>query len=496
VTGPEVETADGRIRGRRHAGVLRFDGIPFARPPLGPLRFRPPEPPEPWAGVHDATFARPAPLQRPGPALGTRPVGATAEDCLHLNVVTPALDGRRPVLVWIHGGGFVNGAASDPIHAGERLVARGDVVLVTLDYRLGLFGFLHGRRGTNVGLQDQLTALRWVRAHADRFGGDAGRVTLFGESAGAMSILALLAAPEADDLFRAAVLQSAAAGGTMTAEEAERVRAALAAELGTEDEERWAGLPADRLLDAQAAVAAAIRRETGRSAFRPLVDGTRVLGDAALAVTRARNATRPLLLGSNADEQRLYVNLRRPPSRDEAARRLALGLRRRTEAPVAAAHAVLAALEARHPGASEAERLACAETDLYYRLPALELARLRQDHGPSWNYLFRWPSPALRGRLGACHALEIPFVFGTLDAPGMDRFAGTGPAAERLSSAMIDGWSAFARAGDPAVALPGWRPWEPLRRTAWIADAEPACEDDPDEAERRLWCELLPELRC
>lgn len=496
MTGPEVETATGRVRGRRHAGVLRFDGIPFARPPLGPLRFRAPEPPAPWKGVHDATSARPAPLQRPGPALGTRPVGATAEDCLHLNVVTPALDGRRPVLVWIHGGGFVNGAASDPIHAGERLVARGDVVLVTLDYRLGVFGFLHGRRGTNVGLQDQLTALRWVRTHADRFGGDAARVTVFGESAGAMSILALLAMPEADDLFRAAVLQSAAAGGTMSAEEAERVHAALAAELGTDDEERWATLPADRLLDAQAAVASAIRRETGRSAFRPLVDGVRVLGDASFAVTRARSGNRPLLLGSNADEQRLYVNLRRPPSRDDAARRLALGLRRRTEAPVAAAHAVLEALEALRPGESEAERLARAETDLYYRLPALELARLRQGHGPSWNYLFRWPSPALRGRLGACHALEIPFVFGTLDAPGMDRFAGSGPAAERLSAAMIDGWSAFAREGDPAAALPGWHPWEPRRRTTWIADAEPACEDDPDEAARRLWCEVLPELRC
>ncbi|MEE4362211.1 MAG: carboxylesterase family protein [Pseudomonadales bacterium] len=490
---PTVETGCGWIRGHRRRDVLRFDGIPFAEPPVGPLRFSAPRPPTPWTGVRDATAPRPGALQRPGPALGTRPIGAIDEDCLHLNVVTPGLEGRRPVLVWIHGGGFVNGAASDPIHGGERLVRDGDLVLVTFDYRLGILGFLHSEAGSNLGILDQLLALRWVRDEIGAFGGDPDRVTLFGESAGALSILALMAMPEADDCFAQAVFQSGAAVGTLTPEQAARVRHQFADCIGSDDPAHWRSCSVEQLLDAQGEVATRIRRETGSGAFRPVVDGTRLLGDGTFAVTRSAHRGRAMIFGTNADEQRLFLDLRRRWSRDESAARLAFGLRNRMDAPLDAAHQVLEALSRLHPEEPEAFRLARAETDLYYRLPALGYARRRCEAAPTWNYLFSWASPALRGRLGACHALEIPFVFGTLDAPGMDRFAGSGPDAEALSAEMIAAWSAFARGGDPAAAIGDWLPWDPQRRRTWLPGAATPITDAPQEAQRAIWAALLPE---
>lgn len=489
---PVVDTGQGRFRGRAGRNVLRFDGIPYAQAPLGALRLRPPEPPLPHAQIRDATEAMPAPLQRTGPALGTRPVGATSEDCLHLNVVTPALTGKRPVMVWIHGGGFVNGSAADPIHAGERLVARGNVVLVTFDYRLGVFGFLHSDEQTNLGVRDQLAALQWVQREIAAFGGDPKRVTLFGESAGAMSIRALMAAPRADDLFRAVILQSGAGTAPPEADDPGRVRRAFAAVVGSDDLAHWRTLPAEQLLDAQVRVGAEFRAATGRGAWRPLIDGELIVSDGISAQHRPVNRARPVLIGMNADEQRLFVNLRRPPNRSESELRLAQGLRGRTADPAAAAALLIAQLAAAHPQHNEAELLAAAETDLYYRLPMLQLCAARRGMASTFQYLFAWPSPALRGRLGACHALEIPFVFGTLDEPSMARFAGTDSAAEALSDSMIDAWSAFAHDGTPAGAVPAWHPWSGETRDCWVADRAPAMQRAAGEGDLDSWRQLWP----
>lgn len=492
---PIARPAAGALRGRVRGGVLRFDGIPFAPAPLGDLRFRAPGPAPSWQGLRAARALRPGPLQRPGPALGTRPVGATSEDCLHLNVVTPSLDGARPVLVWIHGGGFTNGWAADPIHAGERLAGRGDVVLVTLDYRLGALGWLHDGEDPerrNVGLRDQLAALRWVSANIDAFGGDPDRVTLFGESAGAMSILALMGTPSADELFAAAILQSGAVGGLQGPDRAAEVRARFAAFAGTDDFGALAALPAETLLDAQSAVGDAIRRETGRGAWRPVLDGELVVAGDLDAQDRPVNRRRPLLLGTNRDEQRLFLNLRERLDAPAAEARLAAALERRSPGTGAAAAEVLASYGARHPGLGHAELLSAVFTDLYYRLPALAIAARRAAAGaPSWLYRFDRPSPALRGRLGACHALEIPFVLGTLDAPGMERFAGADAAARDLSDAMIDRWARFARDGRPAA---DWAPWRPSDPQCWIADDAPGCRRDVDAGLIELWPRVLPEF--
>jgi para-nitrobenzyl esterase len=492
---PIARPGVGALRGRRSGGVLRFDGVPFAPAPIGAARFRAPGAAPHWQGLRSAQALRAGPLQRPGPALGTRPVGATSEDCLHLNVVTPSTEGARPVMVWIHGGGFTNGWAADPIHAGGRLVARGDVVLVTLDYRLGALGWLHDPEvpeRCNVGLRDQLAALHWVQANIDAFGGDPARVTLFGESAGAMSILALMGTPAADDLFSAAILQSGAVGGLQGPDRAAEVHARFAAALATDDPRAWATLPAATLLDAQGTVGEAFRRSTGRGAWRPLLDGDLVATAALEAQERPVNLRRPLLLGTNRDEQRLFVNLRVRLDAAQARARLAAALERRAPGAGAAAEEVLAAYAAHGAGATHAERLSAVFTDLHYRLQALAIAARRAEAGAeTWLYRFDRPSPALRGRLGACHALEIPFVLGTLDAPGMERFAGSDDAARRLSERMIDRWSAFARDGRPGA---DWAPWLPSARQCWIAADAPGCRDDVDDALLELWPRLLPDL--
>ncbi len=492
MTAVVTEIDSGRLRGVRHGDVLRFDGIPYATPPVGALRFRAPQPIEPWAGVRAADRRPPGPPQVPGPTLGSRPVARTSEDCLHVNVVTPNTVGRRPVLVWIYGGGFVNGSASDPIHSGERLVARGDVVLVTFDYRLGALGFLHTEDCNNAGLRDQLTALNWVQRNIQAFGGDPERVTLFGESAGAMCLLTLMGVPAADDLFQSGIVQSGAASWIADSASAERTRAAFADVVGSSDVEVWRRLPVAQILAAQQEVETRIRAATGRGAFRPLCDGDLVVTDGAAAQERPANRDRPLILGSNTDEQRLFLATRRNMDRETASARLARALAKLTSAPEPVADALLDGYARQRPGASVVECLAAAETELHYRRPLLELAALRASIGAqTWNYLFAWPSPALKGRLGACHALEIPFVFGTLDAPGMARFAGTDDRAWMLSDGMIDSWCAFARDGHPAAAVPGWQPWDTRNRWAWIAAVPARVERDPRAWERALWAQAF-----
>ena len=221
-----VETAQGRVEGRSQNGLLNFMGLPFAKPPVGPLRFQPPEAPEPWAGVRSTVRNGPVPIQAALPLMRFLNAGAArqSEDCLYLNVWTPGTDSkRRPVLVWIHGGAFLVGSGSAAVYHGHHLSEREDVVVVSLNYRLGALGFIHLDRvcgpgfeqASNLGLRDQLAALAWVRENIDRFGGDPSNVTVCGQSAGAMSVAALLATDPQERVFRRAILQSGAAGNVV-----------------------------------------------------------------------------------------------------------------------------------------------------------------------------------------------------------------------------------------------------------------------------------------
>ncbi len=502
---PVIETSQGKLSGRVEAGVARFLGIPYARPPVGALRFRPPQPPEPWPGVRDATaFGASAPQAELGAAaLPGMSVGRQSEDCLYLNVWKPAADtGKRPVLVWIHGGGFSSGSGSQPSYDPTGLVARANVVVVTLNYRLGALGFLYlGARGAsrlgataNVGLLDQIEALAWVRDNAASFGGDPGNVTIFGESSGGRSVATLLGTPAARRLFHRAIAQSGAASHGHDETSATEIARELMRELGVpvEEAERLREVGVSALLEAQGRVVARRVGTPGWLPFQPVVDGV-VLPEPPLAAIRGGlSRDVPLLVGSNRDEWKLFA------AADPRLHRLDDdGLRSRARARVpdadpARADALLEGYrgsgEAR-VGTSPLEVFCALETDRVYRIPALRLADAQvRAGGTVYAYHFTWPSALLGGALGACHAVEVPFVFGNVDTPGGRAFSGSGPEVTALSARVMDAWSSFARDGVPrARSLPDWPRYTEERRETMILGAACAVELDPGGATRRLW---------
>ncbi|HMC53331.1 MAG TPA: carboxylesterase family protein, partial [Acidimicrobiales bacterium] len=317
--GHRVTTRCGKLEGVERDGVRVFRGIPYARPPVGPRRFRAPQPAEPWTGVRDASKAGPAAPQVPGPTeqLMPGPPLDTDEDCLTLNVWTPAAAGAqpRPVLVWIHGGGFLTGSGSLPIYNGRFLAARGDVVVVTINYRLGALGFLShpalrdeesGAAG-NWGLLDQIAALRWVRENIDAFGGDPGNVTVFGESAGAMSVGTLMGTPAAVGLFRRAIMESGSPAATPAEEAAGTAESLLrAAGCNRIDSEGARALPLGALLEAQQDLWA--RRGPGVGLpLQPALDGAVLERDPSEAIADGLSSGVPVITGTNRDEWEMFA---------------------------------------------------------------------------------------------------------------------------------------------------------------------------------------------
>jgi para-nitrobenzyl esterase len=503
--GPFVETATGTVRGARQDGVCSFRGIPYARPPVGAHRFRAPQPAEPWTGERDATGIPASAPQNPG--ILWRMVGHADErqdeDCLYLNVWTPAADtARRPVLVWIHGGGFTIGSGTLPVYDGSHLARRGDVVVVTINYRLGALGWLAlpelAERGDvvlNAGLRDQVAALEWVRSHIHAFGGDPGRVTLFGESAGAMSVGTLLAVPRAHGLFQGAILQSGAAHNVHRPEGAARVTEAFCQELGVSPEDAGAlrRASAEELLSAQQRCMVRLGGGLRGLTFQPVVDGDLLPRPPIEAARSGEDAAVPALVGTNLDEWRIFGlgdPALRSLDRGGLLRRLAsrlpgAGEQTRRER----AEAVVRCYEASRPGASPADLWLAIESDRWFRRPAAELAEARKSpERRTHAYLFTWPSPAADGALGSCHALEIPFVFGTTGTGVMPRLVGSGEAVTTLSERMQDAWLAFARDGAPGTdALGDWPSYERHSRATMRLGAECELEEAPLEAERRIW---------
>ncbi|MFE2011420.1 carboxylesterase/lipase family protein [Streptomyces sp. NPDC059491] len=476
-------TRQGEVRGRASAdGVTSFLGIPYAAPPFGARRFLEPAPPEPWTGVREATAHRAtaphAPYAPPFDAL--IPENAIdGEDCLNLNVWTPAPDpgARLPVMVWLHGGAFSNGSGSAPAYDGHAF-ARDGVVCVTLNYRLGADGFLHlPGRPDNRGLLDQIAALRWVRENIASFGGNPDLVTVFGESAGAMSIGALLSLEPARGLFRRAILQSGACHHFLRPTSAARITARLADGLGIDPTpEGFAAVPLARLLPAQAALRAELNARPDPS----------VWGEAALnmmpfePVLPALALPGPdcgvdLLVGSNREEYRLFLvpteRLRVVPESTLHAMVTAYGLSPAEALPV---------YRADRPGATPGELVDAVATDWFYRIPAIRLA---ESVPGSHLYEFAWRSPQFGGDLGACHAVELPFVFDRLDDPSYAPLLGTRPP-QALADAVHGAWVSFAKTGDP-----GWAAYEKTARTTMTFGAAPrsAAVADPRAAERLLW---------
>ncbi len=484
---PVVRTEQGLVRGVAHDSYTTFDGIPYAAPPTGPLRWRAPVPAAAWHGVRDATKPASRCVQMPTPgAGGGGGAGAVvgSEDCLYLNVTVPATKPaatakKRPVLVWMHGGAFLGGSGSD--YGAERLAVQGDAIVVTVNYRLGIFGYF-GHSGLGAappfGLADQQAALRWVRANAARFGGDPGSVTLFGESAGALGICAHLTSPTAAGLFQRAVLQS---GSCLTS----FPRGALAP--GTPAYEPFAAQADVQAAGAEAArqlgcteggrdeVLACLRRQsTDRLATAQLMQSFNrpAFGNALLPVAPAQALASgrfhrlPLILGTNHDEMRMFVGLSLAafPIRTEDDYRARLA-----EAFGAAAPAV----EARYPAAhhpSPALAWAAVLTDRSFTCTTLAAGRAIAAHAPGlplYGYEFNDPdAPVLAGLpanpgfpYGAAHGFEIPFLFTSFPT---ERPLSDGQRA--LSDRMVGYWTNFARTGNPNSA--GAPLWPALRASS------------------------------
>ncbi len=490
--GPEVTTSLGRLGGVAEGGVRRFLGIPYAASPVGRLRFEAPRAAEPWTGVRDARAFGPAPPQafdELSLRLGLLGRHDASEDCLTLNVFAPAGEAAapRPVMFWIHGGAFASGTAAGPAYDGGPLAAEGDVVVVTLNYRVGALGFL-GLGTPNRGLQDQVAALRFVQREIAAFGGDPDSVTVFGESAGAGSITALLALPAARGLFHRAIIQSAAPEGVLSREEGAERAAIFAKELGVEpgDLEALLACDADAIVAAQARCQEPGPRRIGMF-FGPIVDGE-VLPEAPMqAIAKGAAHDVPLIIGTTANEMQLYHLVDLFPEIPDALIPRVIATRLPGPPDEALAHGErLAALYdgARLPGR---DRFFAVETDASLFVPATRLAECHARHVPrTWMYRFCRRSPMAGGRLGACHALDVPFVLGTEDR--VPEFAGAGPGVEQVGRNMRAAWRAFARSGDPACDAVGeWPAYGPPRRATLFIDDPCRVVDRPDEVKRRVW---------
>jgi len=499
-----ADTTTGKIAGRDKDGLLLFAGVPFAAAPVEELRFKAPQPHGGWAGVRDATRFGAVSVQTGDSlaAIGPAPAPEWSEDCLFLNVQTPALDdARRPVMVWIHGGAFVNGTGAIPWYDGANFVRHGDVVVVSINYRLGALGWLelglldeeYATSGNN-GLLDQIAALRWVGDNIAGFGGDPGNVTIFGESAGAMSVSTLLGTPSAAGLFAKAIAQSGAAHNVTPMDDAAAVAEAFVAELGGGDIEALRTADPDRLLAAQQAVSEAMvagrlpRRSSSAAGlpFGPVIDGTVLARHPVEAIRDGSASSVPLLTGTNRDEWNLFGLMdRHVDDVDTLVRRLG----RFVDRP----EALVEAYRTARPGDDFDGLFKAVMTDRVFRLPAIRMAEAQSAYQPehTFLYLFEYASTAFDGRLGSCHALEIPFVFDNLHRAGTELLTGPEPP-QSVATAMHSAWIAFARTGSPAVdALPDWPAYDEGDRATMVVGVPCHLEHDPDAGERLAWSGLI-----
>jgi len=496
-----VMTRNGRVEGNFENGQWTFKGIPYAAAPVGRLRWSAPQPVKPWEGVRSAKeYGTIAPQNTlPGAEIIAELMSGEPRDenCLFLNIWTPNTDNaRRPVMVWIHGGAFLIGSGSQEMFRNNTLVTRGDVVLVTINYRMGALGFMNLSEITGgkipatgcEGLLDQIAALDWVRENIEAFGGDPGNVTVFGESAGAMSIGDLLGMPAAKGKFHKAILESGGPTTVTRLDESAVVAEQFLEILGIKhlDTDALYALSVPQILEAQEKLGNILRaRENRLTPFLPVVDGV-VMPEVPLhAIQKGSAVGIPTLAGTNLDEFKLF-NALDPnfKNMDDA------GMRRFLNAmilPEQVSNVIDAYRNGRLQSGENAgapEVLTAIQSDFMFRMPVLRLVEAQEkNRQPAYNYLFTWKSPVMRGRLGACHTLEIGFVFGNYTRS----FCGAGPDADALSHKIQDAWAAFARTGKPSSSSLGvWNPYGD-DRTTMILDKDCLLENAPYEEERRIW---------